>query len=61
MLIGFKDAVHLLLPRYKRAPERGEKMLESGPDLEMKSTFFSPEKINVIEIKVSQTSGLGIL
>lgn len=53
--------MHLLLPRYKRAPERGEKTLESGPDLEMKSTFFSPEKINVIEIKVSQTSGLGIL
>lgn len=53
--------MHLLLPRYRRAPERGEKALGSGPDLEMKSAFFSPEKINVIEIRVSQTSGLGIL
>lgn len=53
--------MHLLPPGYRRAPEREEKALGSGLDLEMKSTFFSPEKINVIKIKVSKTSGLGIL
>lgn len=57
MLMGFKDAVNLLLPRYRRVPERGEKALGSGLVLEMKSIFFSPEKINVIKIRVSKTLG----